>query len=73
MVLKKPIFKTFIDFKFKTKSSLNHKIQFEPQVGIQCLQDTSEAISLHNDETELTALHNMNFSFQWLTDFLRKN
>lgn len=57
----KPIFKTFIDFKFKTKSSLNHKIQFEPQVGIQCVQDISKAIILHNDET---ALHNMNFSFQ---------
>ena len=26
---------------------------FEPQVGIQCLQDTKAAI-LHNDETELT-------------------
>lgn len=30
------IFENFIDFKFKTKSSLNHKIQFE-QVAIQCL------------------------------------
>lgn len=57
----KPIFKTFIDFKFKTKSSLNHKIQFEPQVGIQCVQDISKAIILQNDET---ALHNMNFSFR---------